>query len=138
MKGGEMSILGWNDIPGEAFAKYEFWKCPTWIRALARLPILEILAYPLIVKRGFATIWIPENCLIEVKKYESKGWKIRVGEPDEQERLFEGSIAKLTTNSTSLRRPKIAFTRWGRELSWQKAVHTANGTLDCLERSKHS
>ena len=90
------------------------------------------------MKRGFATIWIPENCLIEVKNYESKGWKIRVGEPDEQERLLEGSIAKLTSNSTSLRRPKIAFTRWGRELSWQKAVHTANGTLDFLERSKHS
>ena len=133
-----MSVLGWNDIPDEAFAKYEFRKCPTWIRALARLPILEILAYPLIVKKGFATIWIPENCFIEVKKYESKGWKIRIGEPDEQERLLEGSVAKLTTNSTSLRRPKIAFTRWGRELAWQKAVHTANGTLDCLERSKHS
>lgn len=133
-----MSVLGWNDIPDEAFAKYEFWKCPTWIRTLARLPILEILAYPLIVKRGFATIWIPENCFIEVKKYESKGWKIQVGEPDEKERLLEGSVAKLTTNSTSLRRPKFAFTRWGRELAWQNAVHKANGTLDCLERSKHS
>ena len=47
-----MSVLGWNDIPEEAFAKFDFWKCPTWIRTLARVPIIEIFAYPLIVKRG--------------------------------------------------------------------------------------
>jgi hypothetical protein len=138
MKGGEMSILGWSDIPEEAFARFEFWKCPTWVRVLARVPILEILAYPLIVKRGFATIWIPKNCLIDLEKYESRGWHIRIGKPDERERLLEGSIARLTTNFTSIRQPKISFTRWGRELAWQKAVHRANGTLDHLEIMKNS
>jgi len=133
-----MSILGWNDIPDEAFVKFEFWKCPTWIRTLARVPIIEVLAYPLIVKKGFATIWIPKSCSFETGKFESKGWNVRLGKPDDAERFLDGSVARLSTKATSIRPPRITLTRWGRELAWQKAVHAANGTSDYLERSKLS
>jgi hypothetical protein len=85
-----MSVLGWNDIPEEAFAKFDFWKCPTWIRTLARVPIIEIFAYPLIVKKGFATIWIPKSCTFETGRFESKGWNVRLGEPDDAERFLDG------------------------------------------------
>ena len=133
-----MSVLGWNDIPDETFAKYEFWKCPTWIRTLARFPIIEIFAYPLIVKKGFATIWIPKSCTFDTESFESKGWNVRVGEPDAAERFLDGSVAKLSTKAIPIRPPRIAFTRWGRELAWQKSVHVANGTLKDFEDSKQS
>lgn len=133
-----MAVVGWNDIPDEVFAKFDFWKCPTWLRTLARIPILEIFAYPIIVKKGFATIWIPENYIFETQKFESKGWNIRVGDPDEAARFLEGSLARLSTKSTSLHRPRITFTRCGREVAWQGAVHKANGTSDFLRRSRNS
>ena len=133
-----MSVLGWNDVPEEAFAKFDFWKCPTWIRALARVPIIEIFAYPLIVKKGFATIWIPKNFTFETGRFESKGWNVRIGEPDDAQRLLDGSIARLSTKATPIRPPRTSFTRWGRELAWQKSVHVANGTLKSFEDSKQS
>ena len=133
-----MSVLGWNDIPEEAFAKFDFWKCPTWIRTLARVPILEIFAYPLIVKKGFATIWIPKNFTFETGRFESKGWNVRIGEPDDAQRLLDGSIARLSTKAIPIRPPRTSFTRWGRELAWQKSVHVANGTLKSFEDSKQS
>jgi len=133
-----MSVLGWNDVPEEAFAKFDFWKCPTWIRTLARVPIIEIFAYPLIVKKGFATIWIPKNFTFETGKFESKGWNVRIGEPDEAQRLLDGSIARLSTKAIPIRPPRTSFTRWGRELAWQKSVHVANGTLKSFEDSKQS
>jgi hypothetical protein len=131
-----MSVLGWNDVPEEAFAKFDFWKCPTWIRALARVPIIEIFAYPLIVKKGFATIWIPKSCTFDTGSFESKGWNVRIGEPDDAQRLLDGSEAKLSTKAIPIRPPRITFTRWGRELAWQKSVHVANGTLKYFEDSK--
>jgi hypothetical protein len=133
-----MSVLGWNDVPEEAFAKFDFWKCPTWIRALARVPIIEIFAYPLIVKKGFATIWIPKNFTFETGRFESKGWNVRIGEPDDAQRLLDGSIARLSTKAIPIRPPRTSFTRWGRELAWQKSVHVANGTLKSFEDSKQS
>ena len=133
-----MSVLGWNDVPEEAFAKFDFWKCPTWIRALARVPIIEIFAYPLIVKKGFATIWIPKNFSFETGRFESKGWNVRIGEPDDAQRLLDGSIARLSTKAIPIRPPRTSFTRWGRELAWQKSVHVANGTLKSFEDSKQS
>ena len=133
-----MSVLGWNDVPEEAFAKFDFWKCPTWIRTLARVPIIEIFAYPLIVKKGFATIWIPKNFTFETGRFESKGWNVRIGEPDDAQRLLDGSIARLSTKATPIRPPRTSFTRWGRELAWQKSVHVANGTLKSFEDSKQS
>ena len=133
-----MSVLGWNDVPEEAFAKFDFWKCPTWIRTLARFPIIEIFAYPLIVKKGFATIWIPKNFSFETGRFESKGWNVRIGEPDDAQRLVDGSIARLSTKAIPIRPPRITFTRWGRELSWQKSVHVANVTLKSFEDSKQS
>ena len=133
-----MSVLGWNDIPEEAFAKFDFWKCPTWIRTLARVPIIEIFAYPLIVKKGFATIWIPKNFTFETGRFESKGWNVRIGEPDDAQRLLDGSIARLSTKAIPIRPPRTSFTRWGRELAWQKSVHVANGTLKSFEDSKQS
>ena len=131
-----MSVLGWNDIPEEAFAKFDFWKCPIWIRTLARVPIIEIFAYPLIVKMGFATIWIPKSCTFDSESFESKGWNVRVGEPDAAERFLDGSVAKLSTKAIPIRPPRITFTRWGRELAWQKSVHVANGTQKYFEDSK--
>ena len=133
-----MSVLGWNDVPEEAFAKFDFWKCPTWIRTLARVPIIEIFAYPLIVKKGFATIWIPKNFTFDTGRFESKGWNVRIGEPDDAQRLLDGSIARLSTKAIPIRPPRITFTRWGRELAWQKSVHVANGTLKSFEDSKQS
>ena len=133
-----MSVLGWNDVPEEAFAKFDFWKCPTWIRVLARVPIIEIFAYPLIVKKGFATIWIPKNFSFETGRFESKGWNVRIGEPDDAHRLVDGSIARLSTKAIPIRPPRTSFTRWGRELAWQKSVHVANGTLKSFEDSKQS
>jgi len=133
-----MSVLGWNDVPEEAFAKFDFWKCPTWIRTLARVPIIEIFAYPLIVKKGFATIWIPKNYTFETGRFESKGWNVRIGEPDDAQRLLDGSIARLSTKAIPIRAPRITLTRWGRELAWQKSVHVANGTLKTFEDSKKS
>ena len=133
-----MSVLGWNDIPEEAFAKFDFWKCPTWIRTLARVPIIEIFAYPLIVKKGFATIWIPKSCAFETGRFESKGWNVRLGEPDDAERFLDGSVAKLSTKAVPIRPPRMTFTRWGRALAWQKSVHVANGTLKDFEDSKQS
>ena len=133
-----MSVLGWNDVPEEAFAKFDFWKCPTWIRALARVPIIEIFAYPLIVKKGFATIWLPKNFTFETGRFESKGWNVRIGEPDDAQRLLDGSIARLSTKAIPIRPPRTSFTRWGRELAWQKSVHVANGTLKSFEDSKQS
>ena len=100
--------------------------------------IIEIFAYPLIVKKGFATIWIPKSCTFETGRFESKGWNVRLGEPDDAERFLDGSVAKLSTKAIPIRPPRITFTRWGRELAWQKSVHVANGTLKDFEDSKQS
>jgi hypothetical protein len=48
-----ITIRGWNDIPEGYVQEEDFHLGPLWLRFLARIKIIERLAYPIAIKKGF-------------------------------------------------------------------------------------
>lgn len=128
-----MTLLGWNDASLDSVTEIDFKSSPWWLQFLALTPVVEKYAYPIAVRRGFATIWISNDLVVDIDVYLAQGWKVKIGEPDDSQRFLSGSLAKLSIDSKSARKPIIKFTRLGRELAWKKAIHESNGTLNYLE-----
>ena len=129
-----MPIVGWDDTPTDAITRFDFHTSSLWLRALSRVPYFERYAYPLAVKKGLGTIWFPLDSEFEVENYLNLGWNVKQGVPTDHELFLFGAKALLTDNAKPFRKPRLAFTRQGRELSWSKAIHTANGTRNLLQR----
>ena len=127
-----MPITGWDDAPSDAITKFNFHNTSLWLRVLARVPFFERYAYPIAVKRGLGTIWLPGTTDNNFENFLNVGWKVNYGLPSDHELFLQGSKALLTKRSTEFRRPKLAITRLGKELAWTKAIHRANGTLKFL------
>ena len=127
-----MSLVGWNDDSVNSITDIDFTRSPFWLRLIALTPVFEKYAYPIAVRRGFGTIWIPGDSIIDISVLLAQGWQVKIGEPDVSERLLSGSLATLSIESKPIRSPKMKFTRFGREIAWRKAVHKANGTLNYL------
>ena len=132
-----MSLTGWNDIPSNAITKFDFDQASSWLKFLARVPFFERFSYPIVVKKGLATIWFEDD----IEKYQdyffNSGWHVKRGIPSELDLFQQGSLAQLSNHPLPFRKPKFAITRLGKELAWRKAVHRSNGTLEYL-RSKTS
>lgn len=128
-----MTLLGWNDASLDSVTEIDFKSSPRWLQFLALTPVVEKYAYPIAVRRGFATIWISNDSVVDIDIFLGQGWKVKVGEPDESERFLSGSLAMLSIDSKPIRKPKVKFTRLGREMAWRKAIHEANETLNYLE-----
>ena len=128
-----MSLVGWNDSSLDFYTEIDFKSAPSWIRFLALTPVLEKYAYPVAVRRGFGTIWISENSATDIDVYVFQGWQVKVGEPGDGERFFSGSLAQLSVDGKTIKKPRARFTRLGRDTAWRKAIHEANGTLRYLE-----
>ena len=133
-----MSIVGWNDASINSLNEIDFKSSPFWIRLLALTPVVEKYAYPIAVRRGFGTIWISNDSAIDTDIFISQGWQIKNGEPDDNDRFLSGSLARLSIDAKPVRKPKVKFTRFGRELAWRKAIHEANGTLGNIEKGSSS
>lgn len=133
-----MSIVGWNDASINSLNEIDFKSSPFWIRLLALTPVVEKYAYPIAVRRGFGTIWISNDSAIDTDIFISQGWQIKNGEPDDNDRFLSGSLARLSIDAKPVRKPKVKFTRFGRELAWRKAIHEANGTLGNTEKGSSS
>ena len=132
--GGIMSIVGWNDASLNSVTEIDFKNSPFWIRILALTPFIEKYAYPIAVRRGFGTIWFPKDSEVDVSPFLIQGWQVEIGAPDNHDRFLSGSLATLSIDSKPIVKPKVKFTRFGRELAWRKAIHKANGTLKHLEK----
>jgi hypothetical protein len=130
--GGIMSLVGWNDSSLDFYTEIDFKSTPSWIRLLALTPVVEKYAYPVAVRRGFGTIWISRDSGVDIDIFLAQGWLVESGEPDDNDRFLSGSLARLSIDAKPIRKPKVKFTRFGRELAWRKAVHEANGTLNHL------
>jgi hypothetical protein len=130
----DMTLLGWNDASLDSVTEIDFKSSPKWLRFLALTPVVEKYAYPIAVRRGFATIWISNDSVVDIDFFLAQGWKVKIGEPDDSERFLNGSLAKLSIDSKPVRKPTVKFTRLGRELAWKKAIHDSNGTLNYLEK----
>lgn len=129
-----MSLVGWNDSSLDFFTEIDFRNTPFWIRFLALTPVVEKYAYPVAIRRGFGTIWITKDSAVDVDIFLAQGWLVKSGEPDDSDRFLNGSLARLSIDAKPIRKPKVKFTRFSRELAWRKAVHEANGTLRNLEK----
>jgi hypothetical protein len=129
-----MSLVGWDDASINSVTEIDFNSSPFWIRFLALTPVVEKYAYPFAVRRGFGTIWISKESAVDIDIFLAQGWLVKSGEPDDSERFLSGSLASLTIDAKPIRKPKVKFTRFGRELAWRKAVHEANGTLKIMEK----
>lgn len=125
-----MTTVGWDDASTDLVAKIDFESAPFWLRVLARTPLVEKYAYPIAVGRGLGTIWIQKDSEKDKNFFSDQGWQVKIGEPDVNERILSGSLAKLSINFRSISEPLPRATRLGRELAWRKAIHEANGTLD--------
>jgi len=136
--GGIMSLVGWDDASLDSLTEIDFKSSPFWVRLLALTPVFEKYAYPIAVRRGFGTIWIPKDSAADLSIFLVEGWQVKVGEPDDRDRFLSGSLATLSINSKPIKKPKLKFTRFGRELAWRKAIHEANGTLRILEKESSS
>jgi hypothetical protein len=128
-----MSLVGWDDASINSVTEIDFNSSPFWIRFLALTPVVEKYAYPFAVRRGFGTIWISKESAVDIEIFLAQGWQVKIGEPDKSERFLSGSIATLSIDAKAIRKPKLKFTRFGREIAWRKAIHRANGTLKNLE-----
>ena len=127
-----MPITGGDDTPSDAIVKFDFHNTSLWLRALARVPFFEKFAYPIAVKRGLGTIWFPEISESRFEEFLKVGWKVKCGNPSDHELFLQGSKALLTQRPRSIRKPRIAITKLGKELAWTKAIHRANGTQNLL------
>lgn len=125
-----MSTIGWDDASLDTFSKIDFTSSPLWLRLLALTPVLEKFAYPIAIRRGFGTIWVQRDVVIDRNLFLSQGWQVKIGEPDNRERILNGSLATLSAGFHSVATPRPRFTRLGRELAWRKAIHKANGRRD--------
>jgi hypothetical protein len=128
-----MSRTGWDDASLNLVTEIDFKSSPFWVRLLALTPVVEKYAYPVAVRRGFGTIWISKDSVVDIDIFLAQGWKVKIGEPDDSERFLSGSLATLSIDSKPIRKPIVKFTRLGRELAWKKAIHEANRTLNYLE-----
>jgi hypothetical protein len=129
-----MSLIGWDDASLNLVTEIDFKSSPFWVRLLALTPFVEKYAYPVAVRRGFGTIWISKDSGVDIDIFLAQGWLVKSGEPDDNDRFLSGSLARLSIDAKPIRKPKVKFTRFGRELAWRKAVHKANGTLNYLEK----
>lgn len=129
-----MSLAGWDDASLNSVTEINFKSAPLWVRLLALTPVVEKFAYPIAVRRGFGTIWISDDSVVDINFFLAQGWKVKIGEPNDSERFLNGSLAKLSIDSKPVRKPTVKFTRLGREIAWRKAIHEANRTLNYLEK----
>lgn len=127
-----MPIIGWDDAPSDAITNIDFSASSLWLRALARVPFFERYAYPIAVKKGFATIWFPKISDEIFDQLQNRGWKVICGLPSDHELFLQGSKAFLTQTPNTFRKPSFALTRLGKEQAWTKAIHKANGTQNYL------
>lgn len=127
-----MSLIGWDDASLNLVTEIDFKSSPFWVRLLALTPVVEKYAYPVAIRRGFGTIWISKDSGVDIDIFLAQGWLVKSGEPDDNDRFLSGSLARLSIDAKPIRKPKVKFTRFSRELAWRKAVHKANGTLNYL------
>ena len=133
-----MSLTGWDDASLNLVTEIDFKSSPFWVRLLALTPVVEKYAYPVAVRRGFGTIWISKDSGVDIDIFLAQGWLVKSGEPDDNDRFLSGSLARLSIDAKPIRKPKVKFTRFGRELAWRKAIHEANGTLRNIEKGSSS
>ncbi len=133
-----MSLTGWDDASLNLVTEIDFKSSPFWVRFLALTPVVEKYAYPVAVRRGFGTIWISKDSGVDIDIFLAQGWLVKSGEPDDNDRFLSGSLARLSIDAKPIRKPKVKFTRFGRELAWRKAIHEANGTLRNIEKGSSS
>jgi hypothetical protein len=106
-----MSLVGWDDASLDSLTEIDFKSSPFWVRLLALTPVFEKYAYPIAVRRGFGTIWIPKDSAADLSIFLVQGWQVKVGEPDDRDRFLSGSLATLSIISKPIRKPKVKFTR---------------------------
>ena len=67
------TIHGWNDIPAGYVQEEDFHLAPVWLRAMARIKIVEKFAYPIAVKKGLVKRWKIEPSEFEADFFWSDG-----------------------------------------------------------------
>ncbi|MDP1719725.1 MAG: hypothetical protein Q8L08_01810 [Candidatus Nanopelagicaceae bacterium] len=128
-----MNLLGWNVLPDDCVAEFNFDDGPSWLKALALTPYFDRFAYPIAVRRGLGVLWGTTFSQSQREMLGSSGWILHTREKTKEEMFFEGSLALVTTGSKRRKRRHIAFTRWGRERSSRNYVHKSNGTYSHLK-----
>ena len=140
-----MTHAKWRNINGAQY-KFDFDLGPFWLNFLALIPIFDTYAYPIAIKKGLATVYVPEN-ISELQILTNQGWKIEIGDLSEGERFRIGSSATLTSGSSArLNRRRravrlggvrkllveplriFAWSKWSRTLISRRYVHKFNGS----------
>ena len=72
-----MRLEGWNHIPLGYGADFDWDAAPIWLVVLQRVPVMDRLAYPLMVRRGLAYLAeMPEPPGAQ-REVPGPGWRIR-------------------------------------------------------------
>lgn len=72
-----MRLEGWNSIPDGYVARFELGGAPWWLRLWFRAPFLDRFAYPVTVRRGYASLTADCGRTPEQRGEVGVGWRVR-------------------------------------------------------------
>lgn len=75
-----MKLEGWNHIPHGYAAEFDLEHAPRWLRVWFNCPFLDRFAYPVVVRRGFASLSLMPGA--QPGAPIADGWRV-VAYPDE-------------------------------------------------------
>ena len=76
-----MKLDGWNYIPRGYGLQWDLSQAPLWLRAWFRFPVLDRFAYPVVIRRGFASLSPHRGWADEDREQVPPGWRITATEP---------------------------------------------------------
>jgi len=139
-----MHLPGWSETFEDFEEEIRFELAPLWLRTLSRTIYFERFAYPIALKKGLGLLW-PRKDVCDFKAEVSPYWKVMTTQKSTEDRIFEGSLAVLTSRFLPKRRrinelvillsrgrfeiaEGFALTRAGRLRAIRGEVHRENGT----------